>query len=879
MTPSTRLTRLVIAVVSRSLPKPIGADAAADLVDDYRRRHSTRGPLRATIWLCRETLALTATFLIASLKRALRSTVILRRDVIHALRSLSRRPASSLGAVVMLAVGLAAVAGAWGLASALLFKPLSTVNPDQVRRIAGADRTGRTVFRFSEVELEIMRSGLAGVADLSAVYLQPIVLKAQGTDTQTMAELVDGNYFSLLGIEVRAGRRLMALDAAPGAEPVTVISDTIWRDQFRRDPGVVGTTVRINGHAFTVIGVAVPGATGTSFGGGVDAWISTAHAGMVLNRDWRTNVDDRFWTAFGRTTPEGAVQVESALARTSSDLARQWPDPWRDRRLITAPATVLVGSQRGGAIALSLVLGALALLILATAAANVGGLLLANAAADRSRAAVLLSIGAGRAGIIRRHLIEGGALGMAAGVVALVIYEWVRRQLVKVTVLPTLSLNFGLPFDGSVVAITIAAGTLTGIVLALGPAIWTVGLDMAETLRDGSGRTSGSAKLSKARRLLVGAQVATSLTLLVGALVLARSVATLSAADIGFPRAGLVAMDFDLEPSVPEMSALPAMARDALRRAVAVPGVTAAAMSNRAPIDFSTPTTTVVVPGEGGKTLTDVTFYLATERYFETVGLRLVRGRAFTSVESDHEADVAIVNEAAAERLFANGDAIDRAIVLQPQGRSVRIVGIAQNSKYRSLSEPQGAHLYLPTAPNFGRALLVRTSADPRQTLRAVQQQLDLIGPGVVGFFPRTLDDHLAIDMLPVSASARASATLGAFALFLSGAGLYGIVMWFVEVRRREIGVRVALGASANQVRRLVVRQALVAAAPGVAVGLVMAIALTAFGRSLFVGIGAIDPMSLLVGVATLAAIVLAASYLPSRRATQVDPVIVLKDS
>ena len=873
------IDRVVRTLLARALPSRVAADAAADLVDDYRRLRGTRGPFFAAIWLCRETLALTATFLIASLKHALRSTVILERDVKHALRSLSRRPASTLGAVAMLAVGLAAVAGAWGLASALLFKPLSPVNPDQVRRIAGADRSGRTVFRFSAVELEIMRSGLAGITDLSAVYLQPIVLKAQGTDTQTMAELVDGSYFSLLGIDVRAGRHLMELDAAPGAEPVTVISDTIWRDQFRRDPGVVGTTVRINGHAFTVVGVAVPGAIGTFFGGGVDAWISTAHAGIVLNRDWRTNVDDRFWTAFGRTNPEGAGQVESALARTSTDLARQWPDPWRDRRLITAPATVLVGSQRDGAISLSLVLGALALLILATAAANVGGLLLANAAADRSRAAVLLAIGAGRAGIIRRHLIEGGALGMVAGMVALVIYEWVRRQLVKVTVLPTLSLNFGLPFDGAVVAITIAAGTLTGILLALGPAIWTVGLDMAQTLRDGSGRTSGNAKLSKARRMLVGAQVAISLTLLVGAIVLGRSVATLSAADIGFPRAGLVAMDFDLEPSVPEMSALPAMARDALQRALAVPGVTAAAMSNRAPIDFSTPTTTVVLPGEGGRTLTDVTFYLATDSYFETVGLRLVRGRAFTRMESDREEDVAIVNQAAAERLFANGDAIDRAIVLEPQGRTVRIVGIAQNSKYRSLSEPQGAHLYLTTAPNFGRALLVRTSADPQQTLRAVQQQLDLIGPGVVGFFPRTLDDHLAIDMLAVSASARAAATLGAFALLLSAAGLYAIVMWFVEVRRREIGVRVALGASANQVRGLVVRQAVVAAAPGVAVGVVMAIALTAFARSLLFGIGAFDPASLLLGIATLTVIVVVASYWPSRKATQVDPVIVLRDS
>jgi hypothetical protein len=315
-----------------------------------------------------------------------------------------------------------------------------------------------------------------------------------------------------------------------------------------------------------------------------------------------------------------------------------------------------------------------------------------------------------------------------------------------------------------------------------------------------------------------------------------------------------------------------------LRRASAVPGVVAAAMSNRAPIDFSTPATTVARPGNAGRTLSDVTFYLATEDYFKTVGVAIVRGRAFTAAESDREDDVAIVNQTAASRLFDGGDALDGTLELQPEGRTVRIVGVARDSKYRSLSEAQSAHLYLPTAPGFGRALLVRTRDDPRQTLRDVQRQLDLIGPGVVGFFPRTLDDHLAIDMLPVTAAARAATILGSLALLLSAAGLYGIVMWFVEVRRREIGVRVALGASTVAVRRLVMGQAFRAAAPGVGIGLLMSVALMWFARSQLGGISAVDPRAVVFGAAVLAAIVLAASYLPSRRATQVDPVIVLRD-
>jgi hypothetical protein len=275
----------------------------------------------------------------------------------------------------------------------------------------------------------------------------------------------------------------------------------------------------------------------------------------------------------------------------------------------------------------------------------------------------------------------------------------------------------------------------------------------------------------------------------------------------------------------------------------------------------------------------DVTFYLATERYFDTVGVPILHGRAFTEDEVRREADVAVVNETLAGRLWPAGDALDRPLVLHPQKRTVRVIGVARESRYRSLSESARPHLYLPTRPSFGRALLVRTADDPRRAILAVQAALAQVGPGVVGFFPRTFEDHVAIDMLPTRAAAGAAAWLGALALVLSAAGLYGMVMWFVEVRRRDIGVRLALGASANDVRRLVVGQAVRAALPGLAIGLGLAVALTVFGQSLFVGVAAFDPRSLALGTFALAVIVGVASYLPARRATTVDPVVVLRNT
>ncbi len=611
-------------------------------------------------------------------------------------------------------------------------------------------------------------------------------------------------------------------------------------------------------------------------GGSVEAWVTIAHADALLNRNWRTNAGDRFWTVLAGVD-NGRAALDTTLARTAADLAAQLPDPWRDRRLVTLPGTVMAGSQRGAAMSLAIVLGAFAALILAASAANVVSLLLAAAAADRGRIAVLLAIGAGRAAIVRRQLIEGGTLGMAGGAVALGLYVWARRQLSDIAILPTLSIRLDLPLDGRVVTLMLACGLAVGVLLALGPALWSTRLDLAQTLRDGSRGAGGGAGLSRARRLLVAAQVAISLTLLVAAALFTRSVSALTAMEVGFPSDGLIALDFDLEPAA-VMSDLPALARDALARTAALPGVVAAAMSNRAPIDSSTPTVAVIDPGSPLRSDRRRHLLPGDGQVFRN-GRRADRQRS-----SDHRSRGRSRSgrgdrqRNTRRRLWPGGDALDRALTLQPAGRTVRIIGVARDSKYRSMSEPSRPHLYLPTAPAFSRALLVRTADDPRRTIRAVQQVLDTVGPGVIGFFPRTMEDHLAIDMLPARAAARAAVTLGALALALSTAGLYGIVMWFVEIKRREIGVRVALGASAGDVRLLVVRQALVAAAPGIAIGLAAAMALASFGQSLFVGVGALDPWALGFGVGAILAVVMIASYLPSRRATRVDPVVALRE-
>ena len=875
---STPLPRLVARLVKSVVPTRGSDELVADLADDYDRIRARRHPVRAAWWLTRETGSLVVAYVMKPLVGLTDLAPMVMRDVRMVLRALGRGglwPAA--GAAAMLSIGLLAVMLTAGLAQALLFRQVSTAHGESLRRITAINRQGQSALRLSFPELQTIAAHVKDVAELTAINMQPVVVRAAGADIQTMAEVVDGNYFRLTGTTTIVGRPIVRADDQLGATPVVVLSMPFWQRHFDASPQVLGQTINVNGQPFIVAGVSRALGSSSFLGASVDAWLPMAHADALLNRGWRTNVGDRWFGSFVLPRTSSA-ELDARLATAASDLARLHPVVWRERRLQTSPATVLAGSQRASVTMLVGILGGLGLLILFAAASNLGGVLLARAAVTRRHVAIHLSLGSSRTAMIRRQLFEGALLGLMGAAIAVGVYAWARLRLTEIALLPTLALRLDLPLDTVVVTITATAGIVAGIVLAIGPGLWATRVGIADALRDAAHRSSSGRGVVRIRRALVAAQVCLSLILIVGAALFTRSLTALADADLGFPRQGLVAMDFDLEPSTPAMSELPALAREALARAESTPGVLAAAMSNRAPIDQSTPGIAVRVGSEQGKGVDDVSVYLATARYFETLQLPLVAGRNFTPIESDSSADVVIVNESLARRLWPDGDALDRTLYIAGEARTVRVVGVARNSKYRSITETERSHLYRPTPPRLGLTLLARTAGDPRQTLGALQQTLNSVGPGVIGFFPRTLADHLAIDLLPTRAAASAAALLGTLALALSMIGLFGLVAWFVELRRREIGVRIALGASARAVRALVLREALSTALPGIVIGLVLSAGLGLLARAALFGVEPLDPAALAAGVVALGMVVGIASYLPSRRATRIDPVVVLRE-
>lgn len=502
-------------------------------------------------------------------------------------------------------------------------------------------------------------------------------------------------------------------------------------------------------------------------------------------------------------------------------------------------------------------------------------MLVARAAANQRSAAIHLSIGAGRSRLVRRQLIEGLVVGAAAGGLAMALYAWIRTALSEVAVLPTLALRLDLPTGWQIAGLAVGAGMLAGLVLSIAPAVWISRVDLTSAMRD-DGRAGGSPRATRVRRALVAAQIGLSLVLIIGAAMFLSSLDALGRAGLGFSRDGLVALDFDLEPAVQNPMDLPIMARETLTRVASIPGMVAAAMSNRAPVDQATPSVELQRAGDEASRMSDVTMNLATEHYFDTVGVPIVRGRTFSVSEVTASADV-IVNETLARRLWDGSDALDRAVFLVREAKTVRVIGVARDAKYSSLTETNRPHIYRPSAPNLMLTLLARTRRDPREALRAIQIELDKVGPGVVGFFPRTMDDHLEVQLLPTRAAANAASILGVLALILSATALYALVAWFVVSRRREIGLRMALGASAVDVRRLVVRQAVVAAIPGLVIGLILAVTLATLSQSLLFGVSPADPAAIGGAITTLLVVVLLAGYLPSRQATRVDPAEALR--
>jgi predicted permease len=834
------------------------------------------------------------------------------QDLRFGARSLRRTPGFTLTVALTLGLGVAASTVIVRLADAVLLRPLPVRDPGGLVLLASADgKSGRgphptgALKVFSHpLYLEVagadrsrnpMFEGLA--AEQSGVTTAAIQLPGDIGEQEPLAggRCVTANYFALLGVRAFLGRTFAAGDeSAPGADPVVVLSHHLWQRRFGGDPALVGAAIIINGRSYSVVGVTPPGFVGTNVGNPTDFWVPlTMQPDLMLSESRLHRRIDWWLLVVGRLAP--GVSLADAEARVNVSL-RQYltanPTLVGSEQAPSAihallePATRGVPSTRQAARDPLLVLLAGAGLLLVIGYANVSHLLIARAGQRRREVSIRSALGASRWRITRQLLAEGALLAVLGGGLALLLEPLLRTGLLAlVPGQPALNLTA----DVRLAVFAIALGIGTTALLGLVPARQHARADAHHDLRTAVALT-GAGRRGLPGRLLVIAQVSMSALLLVGAGLLAGTLQRLRDTDKGFDEQQLLVVSTNFRVVAPELRlarVTPGSTRaralalygDLLGRVAALPGVASASLSVHGLLNGSGWLHTVWLPEQTPpRKLRDVNIDGVSPGYFETVGMRLLRGRGFTAADHQHAPRVAVVNETLARRLFAGGEALGRRFRDVDEG-IIEVVGLVADARLAGVRREAPPIYFVPLAQqdHFAATLEVRASGDPAALGRAVRDAVTAVHPGLPVVGLRTMRGQVDHTLGGERLLSALSAAFGAAALLLVGLGLHGVVSRWAVGRTPEIGLRMALGQSPAGVRWMVVRQAFALVLVGLAIGLPAAVAGARLLRGLLFGVDPLDPAALALAAAMPVLMALAAAYLPARRASRVDPMTALR--
>ena len=837
----------------------------------------------------------------------------LGKDLAFASRLLAKSPAFTATAVLSLALGIGAIAATFGVIDALMLRMLPVRSPEQLVVFYESTpdaRTPRDLITTYEQVLKYRR--MTDVFDdVAAVALMPRSNVAIGNDVdpgQARVALVSGNYFSMLSIRARIGRILTPEDdRIPGGHPVAVISDAYWTRRFARSAGVLGAKLTLYGTAYTIIGVTPPEWKGEWVGRPVDFWVSTMMESQVAPEFPQSIARNVSWVrVLARLKPGVSLrQAESAGQALYLDFFREWTNPTPQQRqylsqahLVLRPAGNGFSPQRDHLTSALTILMIVSGLVLLIACANVANLLLVRSAARRRETAVRLAIGASGGRIMRQLLAESVLLSSLAGVLGFLFALWGSTALTAAlgtgpvqsdSRLPSAGLALDLTPDWRVFGFAAALCFLTGILFGLAPAIRSVAQgsasSLAQALRErratfGLGGRFGPGKL------LVIAQVAISMLLLIGAGLLVRTLYNLRTQSLGVDRRNVLLVWTVPGQTGRQADALASFVQTVQERLSAIPGVVHASMSNHGPLeggeDLGGLSEFVKIPGKASKPGLPLMRVAVAPHFFEALGMPVLEGRGITDHDTDRSPQVIVLNETAARFFFGSESPIGKhlAIASAQVGFPYEIVGVVADGKHGSARDKRGIE-YVPyrQIPGLMRNMCIeiRTAGSPESIAARVRQELRAIDPNLpvlgVDTIEQQLDDVLAQERL----IATLCAGFGAVAMLLACLGLYGVMSYLVVCRTNEIGVRMALGASHSDVLRMVLGESLTMVAGGIAIGVPAALMATRLIANRLFGVGAGDPATIGAAVALMAAVAVLSGWLPASRASRVDPLCALR--
>jgi predicted permease len=805
---------------------------------------------------------------------------VLLQDLSYAWRTLRKSPGFTAAVVFSIALGIAANTTVFSIVNAVLLGSLPVRQADRLLNFSEGNS-------FSLPDYVDYRDQTKDVFEgVCATFpVVPVSLGGVAEPERIWGQLTSGNYFAIVGVKPALGRGFVPEeDQAPGKNPVVVLSYGLWKRRFGADAAIIGKTAILDNLRYTVVGVTPAGFHGTTRGVLPEFWAPLAMEGEMLpDLAKDQNQRNSQWLMLDARLRPGVTR-ERALAAVNV-IKKRLDAAYRKNEKNPVPITLSVaggfpGVGNGFVVGLMATLMIVVGLVLLIACANVANLLLARASARQKEIGIRLAIGASRARLIRQLLTESialSALGAAAGLVlAIAAIQPVARFELP---LP-LPIAFDFTPDARVFAFTAALSIVTGIIFGLAPAMRATRPDLVATLKDQGGAV-GSFRRFGMRNVLVVTQVALSLVLLVGSSLFLRSLGNASSIDLGMRTDHLLLMGFDPKLHHYSTDQTRQFLTQLRARVTALPGVKSVSYLDSLPLSFGGHNEDVKAEGGSGATKSsNAHVFSVGADFFQTIGTPLLRGRGFSS--SPSAAPAAIVNETLAKRAFANEDPMGR--VMRMGDKTYEIVGIAKDAKARTIGEEPASIIYVPLEQHpeevmsfFGISLLVKTAGNPRAMTRAVRAQIAALDPNLAVFGVQTMQEHVEKSMLIPKLSAVLLGVLGAVGLVLATIGLYGVLSYSVRRRTREIGIRMALGASAKGVLRMVAAQGMWLAGVGLVIGLAMAFGVWRLAASLLYGISATDGVTFIGVPALLLVVAFVASLVPARRASHVDPMDALR--
>jgi len=808
----------------------------------------------------------------------------LLRDARFALRQLRKSPWFTMAAVSMLALGICATGTVFSWINGTLLHP-----------VPGARNTGElvTVMRgawnkspsppLSYPDYRDLRDGNHTFSGILGYHADWVTLTGGDTPQRINAANASANYFDVLGIKPYLGRFFRGdEEASEGGSPYLVMGYSLWKTRFGGDPEIVGKTVEINQHALTVIGVAPEGFIGCMTGVRTDAWVPLSPIRQ----------DGVNWQIEGRGSPwlnvTGRLRPGVSRARATQDLellmqhlVAQYPNDHPGVNSISLDP--LWRSPFGANIymAPSLpILLAIAGVVLLLTCANVATLMLVRFVARRREIAIRQSLGANRIQLMRQMVLEGLFLSLGGGVLAVLLTMWTSKTMARFIPPSSSPIFINGYLDARVIVAMMVLAVLASVLCGAMPAWRSSGVSPAEVLKDEAGSVTSGRSNQFLLSGLVVAQVALSLTLMVTAGLFLRTLRNTSEADPGFERSHVLLASVDLQSANYSWAETRTFDRKVLAKLAALPGVDSAAVSDWVPLSMTRGSVDAFPEGYVPKPheSTEVRNASVSPDYFQTMKIPLLQGREFKLQDREDFPLVAIVDETMANRFWPGQSAVGKRMSLY--GKMFTVVGIAKNSKHQSMNETPEPVVYLSYFQFSGPQTIfhVHTKGDPQLLASQVEREVHETDGRLAVFDVLTLEESTRIaNMFPMIEATFAGA-FGFLALVLAASGIYGVMAYRTQLRTHEIGIRIALGASTTNVRRLVLYQGLRLAAIGLALGLSISLMLTRLVRGLLYGVSAMDPLTVVSVTAVLLLIAVGACWLPAVKAMRTDPVTAIRE-